>query len=322
MTGMRGLIDRDIQPRDRLVEAVEDEIDVEVGGSGTEEALIEDLDGVDVVFTTSRLKVTERVLEETDLGLVAKIGTGIDNVDLPTARRLGVPVTYTPGLNALSVAEHTLALLLSVTRRIGQTRDILRSGGWRDEAPLGSLLTGKTVGIVGFGNVGQRVASLLAGFRPRLLAADPYVREIDGEPTGTELTTLDRVLEESDVVVVNAELTPETEGLIGADELAKMDDSAVLVNTARGPIVDMDALVEALDAGSLAGAGLDVFETEPLPADSPLHDFDNVVATPHTAAQTAEYREAAIDRLSANALALLRHDPVDDEWLAVDPSDD
>jgi len=321
MSSTRGLIDRDIQPRDRLVSAVDDAVDVTVGGSATEDELIEDLAGVDVVFTTSRLPLSRRVLESTDLRLIAKIGTGIDNVDLPTARRLGIPVTYTPGMNALSVAEHTLALLLAVTRRVDQTQSILRSGGWRDEAPLGTLLTGRTVGIVGYGNVGRRVAKLLSGFEPTLLASDPYVREIDGELTGTELTSLDRVLTESDAVIVNAELTDETCGLIGAPELAKMKASAVLVNTARGPIVDTEALVDALDAGELAGAGLDVFETEPLPADSPLHDCENVVTTPHTAAMTSAYREKAVDTLSANALALLRNEPIADHFLAVPPQE-
>ncbi|MFC6724059.1 NAD(P)-dependent oxidoreductase, partial [Halobium palmae] len=235
MTRRRGLVDRDLQPADRLGERVGDVFDVEVGGPGDERELIDALDGKDAVFTTSRLTLSERVLEATDLDLVAKIGTGIDNVDLDAAARLGIPVTHTPGMNAMSVAEHTVGLLLAVTHRISQTQDLLRNGGWRDDAPFGTQLYGKTVGIVGYGNVGRRVAKLLSGFDLRTLAYDPYVREIDGELTGAELTSFDRLLEESDAACVNAELTEETRGMIGESALAAMKPSAVLVNTARGP---------------------------------------------------------------------------------------
>lgn len=317
MTKRRGLVDRDLQPADRLAENVAQAIDVTVGGPNDEDELIAALDGTDVIFTTSRLTLSKRVLEATDLELVAKLGTGIDNVDLDAAARLGIPVTHTPGLNAVSVAEHTVGLLLSATHRIGQTQDLLREGGWRDEAPFGSQLFGKTVGIVGYGNIGRRVAKLLSGFEPRLLAYDPYVRDIEGEVTGTELTTFDRVLSESDAVCVNAELTEETRGLVDSDALARMKSSAVLVNTARGPLVETDALVEAIRAGELAGAGLDVYEEEPLPADSPLHDLENVVTTPHVAAMTTEYRTKAVDRLSENALALLDGESVGEEYMAV-----
>jgi len=304
MTRRRGLLDRDVQPRERLVAKLEGAIDLDVGGPADEDELVEALAGMDVLVTTSRLPVTERVLAGTDLEVVAKMGTGLDNVNLAAAERLGVPVTYTPGANAMSVAEHTVGLLLAVTHRIGQTQDILRRGGWRDEAPLGTVLSGKTVGVVGYGNVGRRVATLLSGFHVDLLAHDPYVEGLDAELAGVELTTLSRVLESSDAVCVNAELTPETRGMVGAPELASMKSTAVLVNTARGPIVDTDALVSALRNGELAGAGLDVYETEPLPPDSPLHELDTVVTTPHVAAASWDARERAIDVLSENVLAL------------------
>ncbi|WP_042662818.1 D-isomer specific 2-hydroxyacid dehydrogenase family protein [Haloferax sp. ATB1] len=317
MPAYHGLVDRDIQPRDRLCENVDRMVDLSIGGPNDEDALIDALNEVDVVFTTSRLPLSAHVLESTNLDLIAKIGTGIDNIDLDTARNCNVTVTHTPGMNALSVAEHTVGLALAVTHRISETQDMLRAGKWRDEAPLGTQVWEKTVGLIGYGNVGRRVAKLLAGFEPRLLAFDPYVREIDGEVTGTELTSLERVLRESDVVCVTAELTPETRGLFGSEEFAMMKDSSVLVNTARGPIVQTDALVDALTAGDLMGAGLDVHETEPLPSDSLLHELSNVVTTPHTAAMTQEYRETAIDTLTNNALALLRGEAVSDEYLGV-----
>lgn len=317
MPQKHALVDRDLQPVDRLRGNLDHVYDFDVGGPGDEDRLIAALDGADAVFTTSRLKITERVLESTDLELVAKIGTGIDNVDLDAAERLGIPVTHTPGLNALSVAEHTVGLLLAVAHRISQTQDVLRDGGWRDDAPFGTQLTGKTVGLIGYGNVGRRVAKLLTGFRPMLLAADPYVRDIDGEVTGTELTSIDRVYAESDAVCVTAELTDETRGIVDAEALDAMQSSAFLVNSARGPLVDTDALVDAVRDGTIAGAGLDVFETEPLPPDSPLHDLDNVVTTPHVAAMTSDYRNKGIDVLSENVLAILDGRSVEPAYMAV-----
>lgn len=320
MASLHGLVDRDIQPRERLLAGLEADLDLSVGGPDDEDDLVDALASKDVVITTSRLPLTARVIESTELDLVAKIGTGIDNVDLDAARAHGIPVTHTPGMNALSVAEHTVGLLLAVAHRIGESRDLLRAGGWRDEAALGTTVTGKTIGIIGYGNVGRRTARLLAGFDPTLLAHDPYVRDVDGELTGTTLVALDALLEASDAVCVTAELTEETRGMVGAEEFAAMPDSSILVNTARGPIVDTDALVDALTAGDIAGAGLDVYETEPLPCESPLHDCPNVVATPHTAAMTRAYRQQAVDVLAEHTLALLRGEPVGEEYLAVAPS--
>jgi len=320
MTMQRALVDRDLQPVGRLRENLEHVLELEVGGPDDEDDLIDALSRNEIVFTTSRLAITERIIESADLELVAKIGTGIDNIDLAAATRHGIPVTYTPGLNAMSVAEHTVGLLIAVAHRIGETQDCLRAGGWRDDAPFGTQLYGKTVGIVGYGNVGRRVAKLLSGFQPRILAYDPYVREIDGELTGTTLTSLERVLEESDAVCVTAELTEETRGIVDEGALDLMNDSAVLVNTARGTLVDTDALVDAVREGRLAGAGLDVFETEPLPEESPLHQLDGVVTTPHVAAMTSDYRVRGIDTLSENVLALLDDRPVDEEYLAVPPT--
>lgn len=314
-----GLVDEDIQPASHLEAQLGDDWTVTVGVEGTEEALIAALDGVDVLFATSRLPVTRRVLEATDLAVVSKIGTGLDNVDLEGAAELGIPVTYTPGFNALAVAEHTVALILAVKRRVGHSQDVLRAGGWRDDLPLGSMLTGDTVGIVGFGNVGRRVASLLNGFHPELLAHDPYVLEIDAEQPGATFTDLPDLLARSDVVSINAELTEETRHLIDADAFDRMKDDAVVVNTARGEIIDQPALIEALESGTIAGAGLDVFEDEPLPADSPFHGLESVVTTPHAAGLAIESRTRTMEILVRNTRSLLAGEPVPDHFMATSP---
>ncbi|WP_312911699.1 NAD(P)-dependent oxidoreductase [Natronosalvus caseinilyticus] len=313
------LVDPDIQPAEILRDAVTPAIDLEFDEPDTESSLIDALSGKEVLFTTSRLSVTERVLADTELEVIAKLGTGIDNVDLDAARDHDVTVTHTPGMNALSVAEHTVTLLLGIARRVGETQELLSDGNWRDTAPQGTLLSGKTIGIFGYGNIGRRVAKLLTGFNVQTLAHDPYVHEVESELTDTDIVSIERLLEESQMICVNAALTEETRGTFDEAAFNAMRDRVLLVNTARGPLVDTDALIDALQSGKVAGAGLDVFETEPLPADSKLHELDNVITTPHVAAMTEEYRERGITTLARNTLILLDNGSVDNEFLAVAP---
>jgi len=312
----RVAVDQDIAPTERLRRRLPDDWVLDVGIGASAAATLEALSGADVALVTSRIKVTREVIEATDLSVVGKIGTGIDNVDLEAAADHGVTVTYTPGHNALSVAEHTLGLLLATARNLTESRRLLESGRWRDESTLGTQLSGKTVGIVGFGNVGRRVGRLLTGFDVDLLVHDPYVASIDPELVGGELTQFDRLLEASDAVVVNAALTDETRGMVDAAALDRMQDTAILVNTARGPIVDQAALVDALRADEIAGAGLDVFETEPLGADADLLAFDNVVVSPHVAGMTDESRASTIDRLAESVRTLVEGGAVPERYLA------
>lgn len=314
----RALVDQDLQPAEALKAEVGDRLELDVGVESTEEAVIEALDGASVLFTTSRLPISERVLESADeLEVIGKIGTGLDNVDLDAASELGIGVTYTPGLNAAAVAEYTVGLALAVSRDIVQNDRLLEAGGWRNETELSSSVHGKTVGVVGFGDIGSRVAAFFSGLTTDVLTYDPYVFEEDTDITGAELTDLPDLLERSDIVTVNAELTAETEGLIGAPELDRMQESAILVNTARGPVVSESALIDALEAGEIAGAGLDVFETEPLPRDAPYHEFDNVIATPHVAATTTESRTLSIDALVDSVFGMLDGDGAPDRYTAV-----
>lgn len=315
------LVDQDLKPREVLEREVGDAIHLDVGVDPSEDALIDRLKGVEILFTTSRLPVSRRVLEAVDeLRLVAKVGTGLDTIDLDAAAGRDVTVVYTPGLNALSVAEHALTLLLSVKRNVLIGDRALEKGTWRDEVPNATPVAGTSVGIVGFGNVGSRLAGLLDGFNADVYAYDPYIHDIDTQITGTTLTEFETVLSEPEAVVITAEHTEETRGMIDADALAAMDDDAVLVNTARGPIVDTEALIDALRAGAIGGAGLDVFETEPLPAESPLHEFENVVTTPHIAASSVRARSEIIETLVGCTFEILDGELPPDRFVAVAPS--
>ncbi|RLM53428.1 D-3-phosphoglycerate dehydrogenase [Halobellus sp. Atlit-31R] len=313
-------IDQDLQPVDRVQSRLPADVTLEVGLPGEESELIEALQGKSVLFTTSRLKLTRRVFEETALDVVGKVGTGIDSVDLEGAADNGVAVTYTPGINALSVAEHALGLALATLRHTSTCQEMLRDGGWRDVTPEGTQLSGRTVGIVGFGNIGRRFAGLLRGFNVEILAYDPYVQPEDTELVGATLASLEELFSRADLVSVHAELTGETRGMVGSDAFELMSSDAVLVNTARGPVVDEAALVAALQDGSISGAGLDVFESEPLSPDSPLYDLRNVTLTPHVAARTTAASNGCIDRLTENVQRLLTGGSVPERYLAVPQS--
>lgn len=314
------LVDQDVKPRDVLRDHVGDAIDLDVGVGTSEAELIDALAGKEILFTTSRLPVSANVLEAVDsLRLVAKIGTGLDTIDLDAAAANGVTVAYTPGMNALSVAEHALTLLLTVKRNVVIGQDALTSGNWRDEVPNARPVAHTSIGIVGFGNVGSRLAGLLDGFNADVYAYDPYVHDIDTQVTGATLTDLETVLSEPDAVVVTAEHTEETRGMIDADAFESMRSDAVLVNTARGPIVDTEALIDALDRDEIAGAGLDVFETEPLPAESKLHEFESVVTTPHIAASSIRARSEIIETLAECAQEFLAGESLPDRFVATRP---
>ncbi|WP_144905645.1 NAD(P)-dependent oxidoreductase [Halobellus captivus] len=314
----RVLIDQDITPTDRLLESLPDDWEATVGVEGEEETLLDVVAEYEVLLVTSRIPLTRTVIEAADrLELIGKLGTGIDSVDLQAARDHGVTVTHTPGHNALSVAEHAMTLTLACARRLPTARELLSGGRWRDEYPLGTQLSGSTIGVIGFGNVGKRVGKLFSGFDVDLLVADPYVPSIDAELTDATPNSLGEVLERSDVVILAPELTEETRGLIGRDELARMKPTAILVNVSRGPVVDEAALVEALEGGEIGAAGLDVFADEPLDRQSPLLAFDTVVTTPHIAAMTATCRHGNIDQLTENVTRLTEGEPVLDRYVPV-----
>jgi phosphoglycerate dehydrogenase-like enzyme len=235
------------------------------------------------------------------LCVIARVGVGVDSIDLDAATANGVAVTVTPGANEVTVADHAVALMLAVLRRVPEHDRDIRRGGWNrtgDHTPW--TLSGCTVGLVGFGRIGRLVAERLAGFGVEMLATDPV------RPSGelVDPVELDELLRRSDVVSVHAPLLPSTRGLIGAKELQRMRRNAILVNTSRGGVVDEAALVEALRSGELRGAGLDVFSAEP-PRHSQLLELRNVVLSPHIAGLSDDSIEQMLRRATASVLDVL-----------------
>jgi D-3-phosphoglycerate dehydrogenase len=248
---------------------------------------------VDAILVRSATKVDAEALAAAQhLKVVARAGVGLDNVDVKAATQNGVMVVNAPTSNIVSAAELAVALMLAAARHISPAHAALRNGEWKRSKYTGIELYEKTVGIVGLGRIGVLVAQRLSAFGMDVIAYDPYVQAGRAAQMGVRMVTLDELLAESDFISVHLPKTPETVGLIGAEELAKAKPSLVLVNAARGGIVDEAALYDALKTGQIAAAGVDVFAKEPC-TDSPLFELENVVATPHLGASTDEAQEKA-----------------------------
>ena len=242
------------------------------------------------------------------LRVIARVGVGVDSIDLDAATRCGVAVTITPGANEETVADHTLALMLALVRRICEHDADIRNGGWnRTGVHAPWTLSGRTVGIVGFGRIGKLVARRLSGFDVEVLVNDPMA-PIDGEPPAVDL---DDLLARSDVVTLHVPLTRDTRALIGSREFRLMRSEAILINTARGGVLDEGALLTSLREGSLRGAALDVFEEEP-PRDWSLLHRPNVVLSPHNAGLSVESIQEMTHRATASVIDVLSGRAPDD----------
>jgi phosphoglycerate dehydrogenase-like enzyme len=235
--------------------------------------------------------------------LLSLWGTGTDNVDLAAAARHGVAVTNTPGVSAFSIAEHSLMLALAVARRVVAIHNGVVAGGW----PRGGSiqLHGKTAGVIGLGAVGRQFARIAQSIGMRVVSWTMH----PSLARGFELVELDQLLETSDVVSLHLRLSAQTAGFIGRAQIERMKPEAILVNTARGPIIDEASLIEALRSRRIAGAGLDVFESEPLPPGHPLTQLDNVVLTSHCAGVTPEVLEAGLALAIENVRSFLAGNP-------------
>ncbi|MFB6167796.1 MAG: NAD(P)-dependent oxidoreductase [Haloferacaceae archaeon] len=250
------------------------------------------------------------------LRVVGKPGSGIDNIDVAAATAREITVTHTPGMNADSVGEFAVGMLVSLLRKVGTSETHLREGGWRSPEWWGRELRGETVGLLGLGATGTATAERLRPFGPDLVAHDPYVDEAHAEATGTELLSLDDLLDRSSVLSVHVRLTDETRGLVGADELARLGPEGVLLNTARAEVVERDALYDALRDGAIGGAALDVFHDEPPSPDDPLFGFENVLATPHLAGAGRQTRVEMLETTADSVAKILAGDPVDERLVA------
>lgn len=233
----------------------------------------------------SRILNSSRLEAVHNCGAILRSGSGTDNVPVAEATQRNILVINTPAAVAQDVSDHTLALLLAIVRQVSAQDRLIRSGVWEFRRENNRWhLRGSTVGLIGFGNIAQLVAEKLKSFGVRILTYDPWVNESEIRQHGAEKIDLHTLLSSSDFVSIHCPLTPDTRHLIGEKEIELMKTHAILINTSRGPIVDEDALVRALQKNRIGGAGLDVFEKEPLPDKSPLRQLDNVVLTPHIAA--------------------------------------
>lgn len=236
------------------------------------------------------------------LKIVSNLAVGYDNVDIPAANQHGVLVTNTPGVLTEAVADLTFALILTFARRMVEGDRIVRAGAWNPTFLLGCEMNGTTLGIVGLGSIGLAVARRARGFGTRVLHASQSPKTEAETELAVARRELPDLISESDFVSLHVPLLPETRGLIGSRELGLMKPDAVLVNTARGPIVDQAALIEALRGERIGGAALDVFESEPLSKDNPLLSFDNVLVAPHLGSGTLETRSRMADLCAENLI--------------------
>lgn len=266
------------------------EVDYKPGLSEDElVAIIGDYHGIVIRSATT---MNERVIEAaSSLRVIGRAGIGVDNVDIPAASKRGIVVMNTPTGNAVTTAEHAISLIFSLARMIPNAVASIRAGKWEKSKFQGRELTNKTLGIIGLGNIGRIVADRAQGLKMKVIGMDPFMTRERAAQLGIELVSFEELLERSDFITIHTPLTPETSNLIDADALKKMKKTAYLVNAARGGIVDEAALQEALDAGEIAGAAMDVFVKEPLDADHPFLTNEKLYCTPHLGASTHEAQE-------------------------------
>jgi D-3-phosphoglycerate dehydrogenase len=295
-----------------VLDIFDDEFDVRHVDGTNRHALFEALTDAEALLVRSATRVDAEALSHgPQLKVVARAGVGLDNVDVPVATERGVMVVNAPTSNIVSAAEHALALLLAAARHVPAADASLRGGKWKRSSFGGVELFDKTIGVVGLGKIGQLVAQRLTAFGTTLIAYDPYVSPARAAQLGIELVDLDELLARADVITIHLPKTAETLGLIGADQLAKTKPGVLIINAARGGLVDEHALAEAVRSGQVGGAGIDVFSTEPC-TDSPLFNLPQVVVTPHLGASTTEAQDRAGNEVARSVVLALHGEFVPD----------
>jgi D-3-phosphoglycerate dehydrogenase / 2-oxoglutarate reductase len=264
------------------------------------------LNDCDALVVRSAVKVNKAVLDQAPkLRVIGRAGVGVDNVDMGAATAAGVLVMNTPGGNAVSVAEHTLAFMLSMARMVPQASASTKSGKWEKKKFLGNELRGKTLGVIGLGAIGREVVIRARAFEMKIVACDPFISTQTAGNMGVELLDLDGLYGRADYISLHVGVTPETRGMVNAAAIAKMKDGVRIVNCARGELVDQDALLAGLQSGKVAGAALDVFDPEPPPTDLPLLAHENLFASPHIGGSTEEAQEIVGIRIAQQMVEYL-----------------
>lgn len=254
--------------------------------------LLREINAYEGLIVRSATKVTAKVIEAAErLKVIGRAGSGLDNVDTQAATRRGVVVMNTPGGNTVTTAEHTMSLILAMTRRIPQATSSMKAGKWEKERFMGVELYNKTLGIIGVGQIGGYVAKLAQGLSLNVIAYDPYLSEEQAQKMGVHLVDLAEIYRRADIISMHTPLTAETRSLINADAIAQMKPGVMIVNCARGGVINETDLVEALKAKRVAAAAFDVFEEEPIRTDHPLLALDTFICTPHIGASTEEAQE-------------------------------
>ncbi len=266
--------------------------------------VIADYDGLVIRSAT---RVTPRVIEAAEkLRVIGRAGIGVDNVDIPAASRRGIVVMNTPTGNSVTTAEHALALLASLARKVPQAVASMREGKWEKNKFQGREIAFKTLGIIGLGNIGRIVADRAHGLKMKVIGVDPVMSSDRAAELGIELADLEELLARADFITIHAPLTPETKHMINDQAFDKMKRDALIINAARGGIVDEDALARAIEQGKIAGAALDVFVEEPLDSKSPLLALENVLCTPHLGASTSEAQERVAVEIGEQVIGYLQ----------------
>lgn len=270
-------------------------------------AVVGEADGM---IIRSGTKANAELLQKASkLKAIVRAGVGVDNVDLVKATELGIAVMNTPAGNTVATAEHTMALMLALARHIPKAQISMLEGQWERKAFMGTELRGKTLGIIGFGRVGQAVAKRSLAFEMNVIAYDPYVAKQVAQSLNVALLPLDELLVQADYLTLHTVVTPETEHLIDAENIAKMKDGVRLINAARGSLVNEYDLAEAIKSGKITGAALDVYTEEPPQKDNPLIGLSGIIHTPHLGASTLEAQEAVAAEAAEIMLdALLRNE--------------
>ena len=296
---------------DTGVDLLRANFDVDLGLEMSDDELRAKIGEYDAILIRSATKMTPELIElASNLKVIGRAGTGVDNVDIPAATRRGIIVANAPESNSVAAAEHTLALALALFRNVPQAHGTLVDGRWDRAKFKGAELYGKTLGVIGFGRIGQLVAKRARSFDMEVIAFDKFVSAERFRELGVEgIDDLSDLLGRADLITLHTPRTPETEGLIDAEAIAAMKDGARIVNCARGELIVLDDLVAGLESGKLAGAALDVFSPEPLAARHPFWRHPNVVVTPHDACEVSVEAIGATFRATAEAIRAGRRPP-------------